>query len=416
MFETLFDSADVLARHRDWPFAEDRRHFLEHRSREGFSLGKLRVDARMLLWIAGELDASPGRNMTTEQIRSAAGRWWRFKYHCDLRHHHGPHPRTAFIKLAESWFRFLGRFSEAPKASEPFSEVLRDFTVWMEDERGLATTTIASRLLTSRRFLKWYSAFGRPLAAIRLIDIDAFLDLYAQRGCSRRTIATEVGTLRAFLKHVARRGWCPAAIADGIKGPRLYCHENLPQGPSWENVERLLSSLNTNDPCSIRDLPMLMLCAIYGLRPSEVARLRLEDLDWENDQILVRRRKVNKAQVYPLIPQVGNAILRYLKEVRPRSAHREVFLSRMAPIRPVTTHVLTRAVSDRMRAMGIRSPKYGAYALRHACATHLASQGVSFKIIGDHLGHSSPDSTGVYAKVDLPMLRRVAMLDLGGVQ
>ncbi len=161
---------------------------------------------------------------------------------------------------------------------------------------------------------------------------------------------------------------------------------------------------------------MLMLLAIYGLRPSEVARLRLEDLDWEYDQILIRRRKVNKAQVYPLIPQVGNALLRYLKEARPRSACREVFLAWGAPTRPVTVGILTHTVSNRLRAVGIRSPRYGAYALRHACATHLASRGVSFKIIGDHLGHSDPDSTSIYAKVDLPMLRQVAMLDLGGVQ
>jgi len=416
MFETLFDSADALARHRDGPFAEDRKRFLEHCGREGFSLGKLREFARMLLWIAGELDASPGRSMTVEQIRSAAGRWGRLKYRCEFRHRHAPHPRSAFIKLAVNWFRFLGRFSEALKVSDPFAEVLRDFTAWMEDERGLAATTVAYRLVAARRFLKWHDASGRPFSAVRLTDIDAYLAGFAQRGWSRRTMANEAGVLRAFFRHAGCRGWCPAAIADGIKGPRLYCQETLPLGPSWEDVERLLSSLNTDDPVSIRDLPMLMLCAIYGLRPSEVARLRLEDLDWEHDQILVRRRKVNKAQVYPLIPQVGNAILRYLKEVRPRSAHREVFLTRVAPIRPVTTKVLTYAVRRRMLALGIRSPKYGAYALRHACATHLASQGVSFKVIGDHLGHSSPDSTRVYAKVDLPMLRQVAMLDLGGVQ
>jgi integrase len=417
MFETLFDSADALARHRDGPFAEDRERFLEHRGREGFSPSKLRQYANMLLRVVGELDASPGRSMTVEQIRSAADRWGRFKYRCEFRHRHATPPRTAFIKLAESWFRFLGRFSETPKATDPFAEVLRDFTAWMEEERGLARLTVECRLVAARRFLKWYNDAGRPFSAGRLTDIDAHLAECAhQRGWSRRTIANEVGMLRAFFKHAGRRDWCLAAIADGIKGPRLYCQENLPQGPSWEDVVRMLSSLKTDDPNNIRNLPMLMLCAIYGLRPGEVSRLRLEDLDWEHDQILVRRPKVNKAQVYPLIPQVGNAIMRYLKEVRPRSAHREVFLTRVAPIRPVTTYALTGVSRRAMLALGIRSARYGAYALRHACATHLASQGISFKIIGDHLGHSSPNSTRVYAKVDLPMLRQVAMLDLGGVQ
>lgn len=416
MFDSLFSSADSLARHRDGPFAEDRRRFLEHCSRQGFPHGYLRKSARMLLWVASELDASPGRTMTLAQIRAAAGRWSRLKYPCGVRHDHKAHPRNAFIKLAVSWFRFLGRFSEAPEAPHPFSEFLQDFAVWMEDERGLAGSTIEYRLAAARKFLKWYDRSGHPFSAVRLTDIDAYLARFAERGWSRVTMANEAGMLRAFFRHAGRRGWCHAAIADGIRGPRIYSQENLPVGPSWEDVTRLLSSLNTDDPGHIRDRAMLMLCAIYGLRPSEVARLRLEDLDWEHDQILVRRRKVNKAQVYPMIPQMGNAILRYLREVRPRSAHREVFLTRVAPIRPVTTKVLTHAARKPMLALGIRSSRYGAYALRHACATHLASQGVSFKVIGDHLGHSSPNSTSIYAKVDLPMLRKVAMLDLGGMR
>jgi integrase len=117
-----------------------------------------------------------------------------------------------------------------------------------------------------------------------------------------------------------------------------------------------------------------------------------------------------------MVPQLGNALLRYVKEIRPRSAYREVFLTRMGPIRPITASTLNHVTRQAMIALGIRSVKYGPYSLRHACATHLASQGLSFKVIGDHLGHSSPNSTRIYAKVDLPMLRKVAVLDLEGVQ
>lgn len=416
MFEDLFSSGHTLARHRDGPFAEDRKRFLEHCRLEGFSPRCVRESANMLLWIAGELDASPGRSMVLEQINAAADRWVRLKYPCESRSGRHIHTKKVFINLAVRWFRFLGRFSEKPDASVPFSELLRGFAAWMEDERGLAASTISFRLAAVRKFLKWYDTLERPFSAVRLNDIDAYLARFAERGWSRTTIANETGLLRAFFRYAGSRRWCNAAISDAIKGPRLYCHENLPLGPPWEDVKRLLSSLNTNDPGHIRDMPMLMLCAIYGLRPSEVTRLRLEDLDWEHDQILVRRRKVNKSQIYPLVPQVGNAILRYLKEVRPRSVHREVFLTRVAPIRPITARVISRATRRSMLALGIRSFKYGAYSLRHACATHLASRGISFKVIGDHLGHSSPNSTSIYAKVDLAMLRKVAMLDLGGVQ
>ena len=416
MFESLFSSADGLARHRDGPFAEDRRRFLKHCSREGFPRGYLRNEARMLLCIARELDASPGRSMTLVQIREAASRWIRLKHPRGIWHDHERHPRDSFIKLAVSWFQFLGRFNETPVAPDPFSEFIEDFMVWMKDERGLAGLTIAYRLAAARKFLKWYDTSGRPFSEVRLTDIDAYLARFAERGWSRISIANVAGMLRAFFRYAGYRGWCHATIADGIKRPRIYSEENLPVGPSWEDVRRLLSSLDTDDPGHIRDRAMLMLCAIYGLRPSEVSRLRLEDIDWEHDQLLVRRRKVNKAQVYPMVPQVGNAILRYLKEARPQIARREVFLTRVAPARPVTACALTSVVRKHMLALGIRSSKYGAYSLRHACATHLAGQGVPFKVIGDHLGHSSPDSTRIYAKVDLAMLRKVAMLDLGGVR
>jgi len=168
MFETLFDSAAVLARHRDGPFAEDRKRFLEYFGREGFSRSKLREYSRMLLWIAGELDASPDRSMTVEQIRLAAARWWRLRSQYEYRPSPKTHPRVAFIKLAESWFRFLGRFSEAPVAPDPFADTLQDFKAWMEDERGLAPTTITSRMLAARRFLKWYGPSGRAFSAVRL--------------------------------------------------------------------------------------------------------------------------------------------------------------------------------------------------------------------------------------------------------
>ena len=118
MFEKLFRAADSLARHRDGPFAEDRRRFLDRCSQEGFSRVYLQASAHMLLGIAGELDASPGRSVTLAQIRAAANRWSRSKYGCVDRRDNKPHPRNAFITVAVSWFRFLGRFSEPPVTPE----------------------------------------------------------------------------------------------------------------------------------------------------------------------------------------------------------------------------------------------------------------------------------------------------------
>ena len=115
------------------------------------------------------------------------------------------------------------------------------------------------------------------------------------------------------------------------------------------------------------------------------------------------------------VTEAGGALLRYIIEVRPRGRWREVFLTLKAPHRPLSRGGLYHLASRVLCARGLRLRHHGPHALRHACATRLLSQGLSFKDIGDHLGHRSADATAVYAKVDLPSLREVARFDLGGV-
>jgi site-specific recombinase XerD len=112
---------------------------------------------------------------------------------------------------------------------------------------------------------------------------------------------------------------------------------------------------------------------------------------------------------------VGESILRYLERVRPSSTYREVFLTLKAPIRPISAGAMYHLVSERMRALEIRSVRHGPHALRHACAGRLVAQGLSLKQIGDHLGHRSAFATRTYAKVDLAGLREVADFSLGGL-
>ena len=184
--------------------------------------------------------------------------------------------------------------------------------------------------------------------------------------------------------------------------------------PSWKQVQQLLATTEGDRSADIRDRAILMLLAVYGLRSAEVRCLRLDDLDWERELLTVTRSKTARTQSFPLSKSVGNAILRYLKEVRPRTPHREVFLTLGAPFRPLRAG-LWRMIAPRLQALGVSLPHYGPHSLRHACATHLLAQGLSLKEIGDHLGHQHPESTRIYTKVDLIGLRQVADFDLGGV-
>lgn len=165
----------------------------------------------------------------------------------------------------------------------------------------------------------------------------------------------------------------------------------------------------------VRDRAILLLLAVYALRSSEVRTLKLNDVDWQKNLLFIPRTKGRRTEPYPLSPTVGEAIIRYLERVRPRSSYREIFLTVEAPIRPLSGAAIWRIVAKRARALDPPVAPHGVHALRHACATHLLEQGFSLKEIGDHLGHRDLNSTSLYASVNLTGLREVANLSLGGL-
>jgi integrase len=234
-------------------------------------------------------------------------------------------------------------------------------------------------------------------------------------GLARVSIRTYAAYMRAFFKFAETRGWCRAGLATGIMAPCIYAQEAIPSGPSWDDVQRLLATTERDRPSDIRDRAILLLLIVYGFRSGEVRQLRLDDLDWEGELIRLRRPKQRRTQVFPLSRTVGDAILRYLKEVRPRTSHREIFLALNAPLRPLQGGTLRQVVASRLCPLGVSLPHYGPHTLRHACATRLLDKGHSMKEIGDYLGHSNPESTYVYAKVNLAGLRTVADFNLEGL-
>jgi len=156
-----------------------------------------------------------------------------------------------------------------------------------------------------------------------------------------------------------------------------------------------------------------MLLSIYGMRRGEVVALRLDQVDWAGRKLHVLRLKRRQPQIYPLLPAVAEALARYIDIVRPQTSAPEIFLGLHAPRRPLTPAALFDIVNTRFKALGIETKHRGPHALRHACAARLVNQGLSFKEIGDHLGHRSTSATMTYAKVDMRALREIGEFDLG---
>ncbi len=324
--------------------------------------------------------------------------------------------RVFFLQHATAWLRFLGRLQLPPARPRLHAEQVDAFADYLRRERGLSPSTIDTYCPVVEAFLNDLGAPGHSLAALTIAQIDqALIARVSRGGYARRTVAGLAKALRCFFHFADRSGWCQPGLAEAIKGPRIFAQESFPAGPSWADVQRLLASTKGGRPVDVRDRAILLLLAVYGLRAGEVARLRLEDFDWEREQLRLLRPKTQAAQVYPLSRRVGDAVLDYLKQSRPRCAWREVFLCSRAPIRPLGRAALWPIVAERLRRLGVTSPHRGPHALRHACATHLLAQGLSLKEIGDHLGHQHPDTTRICAKVDLTGLRCVADFDMGGL-
>ena len=414
MLEELFKSPTILSRHRNAPLLEERTCYLASRAGEGYAHGTLLRIARELFQIVQLLHIPFTSKVTSEQLRATGERWARQQCRRG-RAHTLRWPRELFIHIATEWLRFLGRLDERVVERPSFAGLIDKFAKWMESERGLSLTTIHNYCWHVKKFLYWCEHLNRSVSTVRISDVDRFLASRGDRGWSRVSIATNAKALKAFFRYAGQRGWCSPAIALAIQGPRLFSQEALPSGPTWEDVNRMVDSLATGQPQDIRDLAIILLLALYGLRSKEVARLRLEDIDWENNRLSVSRPKQRKTQTYPLIPVVGNAIVRYLQTVRPQNFHRQIFLTLKAPIQPLSTSGLHNIVSRCMANVELHTLHHGPHALRHACAMHLVAKGLSLKEIGDHLGHCSSSATRIYAKVNLPELRLVADIDLGGL-
>jgi site-specific recombinase XerD len=399
MFDQLFKRAHALARHRSGPLLEERLAFLTHLANQGCSRGTLRKTARDLLAIAKMLGFASQRHkvVTYNDIKRKTTK---------NRH---------FYLTAVRWLRFVGRLEQRPAPAGPYAKKITAFASHMEHGKGLSPATIRGRCWLVTRFLNRLNTKGGSLRQItpRRIDVSLRKMLDAQ-GYARTTVQTWAEGLRAFFQFAETQGWCRRGLAVSIRSPRVFSQASLPLGPSWDDVRRLLAMTEGDQPHDIRARPMLMLFAIYGLRAGEVNRLRLEDLDWEHELLSVVSSKTKRVRTYPLVHSVGDAILRYLQDVRPHSSHRELFLSLHAPFRPVRSTPWC-LVARRLKSLGVSLPHYGPHVLRHACAARLLAAGASLKEIGDQLGHVDPDTTRIYAKVDLVGLRQVADFELGGV-
>lgn len=412
MFKTLYRCARTAARHESGPAAASRLAYLEHLAAGGATLHCLRANAGVLYRAAVCMNLDDTSLVQRAAVEKAATEWAHRKFLNAMASSPDPTEKE-FRYIICRWLRFAGRLQELACAPTPHQAELDAYCRHMTEERGLARATVTTAQSQLPKFLKY--TVSKTLKQMRLADVEIYLAHLGKNGWTRHGINSMAHIIRGFFKYSEARGWTKPGIGAEIHGPRVYRREFLPLGPSWPDVQRLLASTETDHPYDIRDRAILLLLAVYGMRIGEIRRIRLCDVDWDNRTLTIPLTKQRRARICPVIPALAEAIERYVREVRPKCSYEELFLRLHAPHRPFTPGGPYGVVGDRMKLLKIESPRTGPHCLRHACATHLLAQGLTLTEVGGHLGHSSADSTRVYAKVDMPRLREVAELDLGGL-
>ena len=399
------DGADDR-RSQDAPFDDERNRYLSHCEAHGARVGALKVKRNELRWIARRLGQDADRGVGMAELMPIA---------LERQNLHGAATAARrVVDIGRPWLRFLGWWRE-PAIPLLDRGQLERYVTWMRDERGFTPSTLEQWGRTTKRFLRWCAETGHQLGDLTADDIDTYIATQGKGRWARVSIANMVSALRAFLRYAAQYGWCSNQLAESISRPRLYQHESLPYAPDWSAVRQMLADVDTDRPRDIRDRAILLLLALYGMRSGEVAALRLDQVDWAGRALRLVRLKRRQPQIYPLLPTVAEALARYIDTVRPSSSCQEVFLCMHAPLRPLKAGSIFDVANRRFVSLGIEAAHRGGHALRHACAVRLLAEGLTFKEIGDHLGHRSTSATSIYAKVNIAALREVGAFDLGDV-
>ena len=301
-------------------------------------------------------------------------------------------------------------------AATPAERLQSEFCLYLRQERALASTTQAYYTAFVSEFLT--ERFGDGPVDLSLLcaaDVTRFVRQCAVAIRSKR-VQLMTTALRSFLRFARYRGDIEKDLAASIPAVANWKQSILPRALPSGQVDQVLKSVNRKTAIGRRDYAILLILARLGLRAGEIRALTLDDLDWQEGLITVRGKAGRFSQL-PLPKDVGAAIADYLRHGRPDTTSRCVFLRAKAPaggfrgqcgIASIVRHTLERA--------GIDSPRKGAHQFRHALACQMLKQGASLSEIGELLRHRSPQTTAIYAKVDLDSLAALALSWPGGAR
>ena len=277
--------------------------------------------------------------------------------------------------------------------------------------RGLREPTLRNYEWNVREFIR--TTLGDdPIDPGRLncIDVIEFVTAVSDR-LTPATMGTVCTALRSFFRFLHAEALCDQPLDAAVPTIAHWRLSSVPRLLTDEQLEQVLASLDGAGAYGLRDRAIVLCLSTLGLRPREVAEIGLDDIDWRAGTLKLRARKNRRGAVLPLPHNAGAAIVAYVRDERPETDERRVFVQHRNPRRgqPLSANAVSEVVARALRRAQVDAPLAGAYMFRHTVASRMVRQGASLKEVADLLGHASLDSTTIYIKVDLPALHEVAL-------
>jgi len=295
------------------------------------------------------------------------------------------------------------------KSKSRYETYIEGFVRFQVDHSGICPAYSVRTRTVCQIFCRYIQDCGvRRLNSLTSRMVLEFISEQGQK-YMRRTMSDRCSILRSFFAYLYRNHIINTNLAKVVVGPHIFKNESCPRFISKSQIKSILAQIDRTTKIGLRDYAMVMLLATYGLRGIEVIRLKLDDINWRRNQIHINARKAGNNSIYPLAQSVSHALVAYLKQGRPISKERHIFLTHKAPYRPLAyTWALGDKVRQYMRSAGIKITRPGTHTFRYSCAQSLLKEATPMKVISDYLGHTATETTGQYIKIAIDDLHEVA--------
>lgn len=281
--------------------------------------------------------------------------------------------------------------------SAPARQVLADYRAFLLVQRRLAPLTVKTRTDVIRRFLAWLETGGElNLAGLTVADVHAFVLAEARR-LRRSSIRSVLEAVRCLLRFLFATGVLAGDLSGTLPPVTTRPHHPLPRPVDPATISALFASCDRRTAVGLRDFAILTVMVRLGLRANEIAAMSLDDIDWRAGELVVHSKAASVDRL-PLPPDVGRALVAYLRHGRPVTASRAVFMRATPPAGPLSRNGVVFV--PRTASMRAGVPVVGAHRLRSTAASRMLQAGASLREVGQVLRHHRAQTTAIYASIE----------------